>query len=54
MFNLLKYFTIFSAQSFARQFKMEKAKVIRISGVSNYSEYEINNQSELDEDESEK
>jgi len=33
----------FSAQSFAAQFKMEKAKVIRINGIGNYSEYEIDN-----------
>lgn len=33
----------FSAQSFAQQFKMEKAKVIRISGIGNYNEYEIDN-----------
>lgn len=43
-------FFCFSAVSFSKQFGMEKAKVIRISGVTNYSEYEIKNTIEEEDD----
>lgn len=36
----------FSAQSFAAQFKMDKAKVIRINRFGNYAQYEIDNTNE--------
>lgn len=39
-------FPSFPAAAFAKQFKMEKAKVIRINGISHYSEYEIDNTTE--------
>jgi len=37
------------AQSFARQFKMEKAKVIRLSGISVVNQFEIDNTAEKEE-----
>lgn len=40
--------------AFAKQFKMDKAKVIRINGLSDYSEYQIDNTDENEETASEK